>query len=572
MLVLYSKETISFSSLGIGVLKDLMSSPIITEELNGSYILEFQYSKNGYLSEHIIEQNIIKANNQAFRIWNVKKDLTSITVLAKHIVFDLSFNYLLNVAPSNLNAQDAFNWCLERTLTPNNFRAHGDCTKLQSARYVRKNFTDAIFNEDNALINRFGCELSYDNFDIYCHQKRGQNTNFTIRYKKNLTGIEFNLDFSSTISRLIPVGYDGLLLDETFVESEKINNYFTPLYGTYEFNDIKYDPSGAEGTYSTEEEAKEALRNAARDLLNKGLDVPTISIKIDFVELSKCIEYQEFSNLESVHLGDTVKVIIPELNLNVEARVIKTIYDCLLNRITGLEIGSATPSSVTSQIEMKNEIRKIDTNSIIASVQDTAKSLINHPFKGNLIIDEENGNLYLMDTNSPATAQSVWKWSLGGLGYSSTGINGDYSIAITQDGSIVADFITSGTISTSVIEGLDSVLLNINEILEEGNAKTLKTVNGYKFDKDGISIYTNSSSYNTIINNKGTYYKDGDNVVSQTTKDGTITKDLVMYGTYYYGVEDEFDVENFKKDDAMFIAQLFTDKNGEECVGHFYNR
>lgn len=73
MLTVYSKETTSFSTLGIGALKDFTANPIITEELNGAYTLEFSYAKDGYLSEYLIEQNIVKANGQAFRIWNVKK-------------------------------------------------------------------------------------------------------------------------------------------------------------------------------------------------------------------------------------------------------------------------------------------------------------------------------------------------------------------------------------------------------------------------------------------------------------------------------------------------------------------
>lgn len=106
---------------------------------------------------------------------------------------------------------------------------------------------------------------------------------------------------------------------------------------------------------------------------------------------------------------------------------------------------------------------------------------------------------------------------------------------------------------------------------DEGNVEAVKTTNGFTFDKNGLDIYTDENSYNTQIDNVGTYYKDGDTVISQTTKDGTITKDMVLYGKYYYGVDENLDVANFKKDDAMFVAQLYTDNNGEEAFGHFYN-
>ena len=94
---------------------------------------------------------------------------------------------------------------------------------------------------------------------------------------------------------------------------------------------------------------------------------------------------------------------------------------------------------------------------------------------------------------------------------------------------------------------------------------------GYIFDGNGLKIYTDENSYNALHNNVGTYYKDGDTILSQTTKDGTITKDLALYGTYYYGIDDNLSIENFTKDDAMFISMKYTDNNGDECVGHFYN-
>lgn len=104
-----------------------------------------------------------------------------------------------------------------------------------------------------------------------------------------------------------------------------------------------------------------------------------------------------------------------------------------------------------------------------------------------------------------------------------------------------------------------------------GEIREVTTSNGYKFSSDGLNIYTDKESYNALINNKGTYYKDGDKILTQTTKDGTITKDMILYGKYYYGVDENLEVANFKKDDAMFIAQKVTDNNNEECFSHFYN-
>lgn len=496
MLILYSSTTTSFSNLGKGVLKDFISDPIITEELNGAYTLEFDYAKNGYLAEEIIEGAIVKAKDQPFRIWNIKKDMNKITILAKHLFFDLSTNFLEDVAPTNLNAHQALSWILSKTQYANNFSVNGDCTDSFSARYVRKNVTDAIYNDDNSILKRFGGELEFDKYSIFVHKKRGGKTNFSIRYRKNLSGIEFNLDFSTIVTRIMPQGNNELLLDERYIDSPKINNYFAPFYKKIEFSDIGVDDN------TNEEEAKELLKKEVNKLYESGIDVPTISIKVDFIELSKCEEYKQFSNLEFCSLGDTIQAIVPELNLNLETRIVKTTYNCILERYITLELGSVVPDFVSNKIksetELANSISKVNPSSILSQAQQNAENLINHPFKGNVFIDEKTGTLYLMDTNNPGTAKNVWKWSLGGLGFSSTGINGTYTVAITQNGAIVADFITTGKINTNLIEGYSNLLTTVSDSTQR--ISTLEDIAKY-FSVD-LDIYNltipTDSEYNPL--------------------------------------------------------------------------
>lgn len=116
---------------------------------------------------------------------------------------------------------------------------------------------------------------------------------------------------------------------------------------------------------------------------------------------------------------------------------------------------------------------------------------------------------------------------------------------------------------------INIISTNINT--ENGDIESVKTTTGYTLDKDGLKIKKDINDYNSLHDNTGSYYKDGDAILGQTTKDGSIYKDLVLYGKYYYGVKEDLDVANFKKDDAMFVSELYTDNNGEEGFGHFYN-
>ena len=60
--------------------------------------------------------------------------------------------------------------------------------------------------------------------------------------------------------------------------------------------------------------------------------------------------------------------------------------------------------------------------------------------------------LLILDAPSIEEAVNVWRWNVGGLGFSSNGYNGPYETAITADGQIVADFITSGTLVANIIK------------------------------------------------------------------------------------------------------------------------
>ena len=293
MLALYSSTTTSFSNLGLGILRDVKNDPIITEELNGTFILEFDYLKGGFLCDNLIEGNLIKCKNQIFRIKNINKSLSdssAISILAQQFFqFDMSKNFLSDVAPTRLNAQDALKWLVDRAENESSFVISGDCTELSSARYVRKNVSDAIFSADNSLITRFGGELEYSLNNVYVHSKRGANKGFSIRYRKNLKGLEFNLDFSTVVTKICPQGTNELLLDDLYVESPKINNYYQPFFKKIDFN-IGVD----EEAEITEEMAKEQLKIECLKLFENGIDLPEISIKVDFIELSKCIEYKEY--------------------------------------------------------------------------------------------------------------------------------------------------------------------------------------------------------------------------------------------------------------------------------------
>ena len=466
---IYSSTETNFTRNGYGFLNDCIES-YVEETLNGAYTLYFEYPINAKLSEYLVEQNIVMANvsstnEQLFRIYRVEKDFELIRVYCNHISYDLNVNMLMDVYPKNKSVQEFGTWLLDNTQYTNAFTFYSDINKTGSARYVRRNPIECIIgNIDNSMVNLFGGELERDNFTIKLLAHRGSNNHVKLLVGKNITEIDTNVDITNLYTRVIPVGFDGLVLPERFVDSPLINSYPSPRIAKIEFSNIKYDPdSTEEGVYTDIQDAYTALRNAVNALYQQGLDKPQISIKVDWLELSKTEQYKNaFSQFEKVNLGDTITTSI--LGIDFTTQVVKTKYNVLSDTIESFEIGTIQ-KAITNTINFtQNEIEKINPTSILEEAKQSATNLINNALSGNIYIDYQHGNLYIMDNPDPALAQKVWRWNLNGLGYSSTGINGTFGIAMTMDGSIVADYITTGYLNTNVIQGYDELVAKVSKM------------------------------------------------------------------------------------------------------------
>ena len=341
---------------------------------------------------------------------------------------------------------------------------------------------------------------------------------------------------TSLVTRIVPLGYDGLLLPEIYVDSPKIGDYPSPKIAKMEFPDVKVDPEDEEA-FTTEEEAYAELRRLANLLFSvQHIDEPAISIKVDWVELSKVKEYYDrYSALETVHLGDTITAEI--LRMNYQTRCIKTVYNILKKRVDNFEIGTFQPSLITSTnrtiVELNKAIEAVP-GEVLSAAQKNATSLITAALGG--YVYKTQGELFIMDTDDPDTAQKVWRWNVAGLGYSSTGVNGTYEVAITNDGQIVADFITAGTLNVSKIAGLQDILnglessislngtniqmavTDISGIKTNGVGKLVNTL--VTIDENGVNVSKTGQEMTSLLANNGLFVKRDSEVVLSATNLG----------------------------------------------------
>ena len=460
----------NFQKNGNGYLTDFKSVPIITkEQFPGTYKLEFDYAISGLNAEYIEQFAYIKADfdgsDQLFQIQSAEKTLSTKTihVYALHVFFMLNNNFLADVRPTNLSAPEAIRYVLANAQYNTPFRVIGQGSNTNTAYYERKTVTEAISTADNSILNRWGVEIDVDNFIIRVADTIGEDNGIFLSYAKNLTEVVQYIDISEMATRLMPVGNDGITLPELYVDSENINNYPTPIIKTLDV-DVSIDED------TTEQEAYTIMRNACQEWFENGGDTPLINYNVNFVELSKMPQYYEtYSVLERVRLGDYVTVQV--WNMNIKMRVISVEYDCLSKRYISIQLGNSKVDYFKQQNKVIENVVSHSSESTLEQAKTYATSLINNVSGGYVL--KRNGELLIMDTENPNTATKVWRWNLNGLAYSSTGINGPYNTAMTMDGSIVADFITTGKLNTGLysLKILKETLVSIKETLNEVSAK-----------------------------------------------------------------------------------------------------
>ncbi len=458
---IYDKKETNFNNNGYGFLTP--STALITEELNGEYSLSFTIMNGMPLYEYIVEDNIVKVKGQLFRIKTIKKDLVKTEVYAPHIFYDLLNNIVLNTQPTDLTAMSAFEWVMDRADFETPFTVTGTVEGLNTARYVRRNLVEVLIGDmENTIVTRWGCEIERDNFNINLVDRIGHDNNVKLVVGKNIKEIDIVIDTVDQVTRMLPLGFDALMLPEIYVDSPNID--FEDIKIKKVNFDVKYDPED-EDAFHTKEEAWSELRNQALDLYDTHkVDQPTISIQVDWVELSKTEEYKNYAILERAELGDDISVEIA--GLSYKTRVLKTIYNVLTDTIDYFEIGSlraALNYDMTKRFEeLQTQLDNIKPTTILENAKNDATDLINTAMGGYVIKTKEE--LYIMDTDDIGTATNVWRWNMGGLGYSSNGYYGPYELAMTSDGQIVADFITTGTMNAQRIAGLQEVITDILSI------------------------------------------------------------------------------------------------------------
>lgn len=461
--ILYESSEKQFTTNGIGTLADAISCTVI-EERNGSYELEMEYPLGGINYDEIRNNRIILAmpsdgqKAQPFRVFKITRPIGGVVkIYAVHLSYDLSG---IPVAPFTANdCSSALNGLKSNSMIANPFEVWTDISG--SGKYKQNSpasFRSRLAGTDGSILDSFGkgAELEFDRLTVKVHQNRGRDNGVTIRYGKNLIDLKQQESIENVRTGVIAYWYkeENNTQDVIVGEIQYLENHTDYPKENIHVLDCSAD-------FDKKPDKQQLNMRAKQYVKSNNIGIPKVSIDVSFIQLWQTEEYKDVVSLERVSLCDTVHVVFDKLGVNAVAKVIKTEFDVLNERYIKITLGEARSSFGEAIREAtKSTIQPLVKSMVNIAVSNATANISG--FSGYVTkITDANGNwseLVISDQADYQQARNVWRWSQGGLGFSSNGYAGPYTTAITADGHINGAMITAGTINANTVNVGNKVL------------------------------------------------------------------------------------------------------------------
>lgn len=388
LITLFRKDEVDFSHNGIGSLDNAIINPLVKWHDNGAFTLEFKYPIFAKHGKEIENSSIIKANDadgsNLFFVYKVIPSMGYISAYCYQISYKLAFNAIDDTFIVNKNGQQALSQIASSTQYAHSFKFNSDIQTVANSRVVRKNVIEFLLDSklENSFVSRWGGHIIRQNFNVAMNESYSRDSkNYTIRHRKDLKGYSAEIDESTVITRIRPMGYDGLMLPELYVDSELIGAYPEPRIQEYEYSNVKVKQKATdEEGFATIDEAYSELRRLAKlEFSENKVDVPHASYKVEFVALQDTEEYKDLKSLARLKAGDTVTVLHKEDGLDIKAQIVEYSYNPLSLSYNSITLGNfqkTFSSTITKLVDSK--VKEVSELAETALISANSKNKITH--------------------------------------------------------------------------------------------------------------------------------------------------------------------------------------------------
>ena len=613
MIQLYHYNNNDFDKNGdIILLPDLCE---VTAGINRTWQLDIHHPIDedgrwkGLVNNAVIKAPSFKPyGTQLWRIVQTEKTDSGVSAVCDPICYDAAQEvFFIQKSLNDLTAQNALDSLCEGT----RYTAYSNVEGRHTTRYNMANLIEIVQSHENGIQKTWGGEVGFNNYEIQLFNHIGGEPGTVISYGKNIAvdGFTESVNIDGVITRLIPEGYAGRLMDGTpWVDSPNIDKYATVRIGTinYEHLRLKGDPEGDEekdGIYfDTKAELDAALRAAALEEFANGLDRPKVNLEIDVVLLENTREYAEYKNVDDLTLGDEVICRHKRLDVDTASRVIQVRFDCIKEKIVYVEIGDRKRNyfdNVSSAVESVRRAITPDGDVIASQIDGFINGAKAQLRLQNTIAQKQDAIAILFEDTDP-NSDTFGALALGtqGLQVSRTRQNGAWvwGTAITSEG-IIANYVITGLLSDKTGSNywdLDSGKIVANNIEVKGDIKSGSTITGSSISGGTITggaitggTITGGAITGTSINNgNGTFQVDssGNLTANNATIKGSIESSLdtasstwdtqiragVLRTEYHNKNNPSYDTVLSMQSKGFFVRELNGTRKGEfQSMGVF---
>ena len=337
--ILYESSETEFVTNGLGRLRDCISCKV-TEERNGIYECEFEYPVSGRNFNKIRHGRIIAATHdgsgdvQPFDIVDSTRPIEGVvTFRAVHVSYRQT---KLVTYGENINSlADAFAKLVDVCTPANPFTYVTDMTSTGLCKAfdgVPKTVRAMLGGPKGSILDAYGGEYEFDKFIVKLHKQRGSDKHITIRYGVNLVDYSDETDYTDAFTECIPYYSDG---ESTVVMPTPAQSGAAGYNGRRECV-----PLDVTDMFESAPLYTDIFRAAIDYMKNNEVYMPRQTINVDFVRLQDSEEYAQYAKIMDCRLCDTIRIIFPQYNMDGRMKIVKSVYDVLMERYESMELGS----------------------------------------------------------------------------------------------------------------------------------------------------------------------------------------------------------------------------------------